>query len=153
MSACARNSIDEIMDLIQWDQPETEQQRGIAMAREVRCLKAFFQPGSREYGKNVWDNCAEIICERSDEELRYYITDMLLWLEDLNWPGAELIQERLKQFREVNMLVMYLNDWVPALNKLGKRAWLSAIAEILDNPNLEGRLNPDTIQILLEYRH
>lgn len=156
MSKCEKSNIDEIMSLIGWEQPESEQQRGIAMAREVKCLKAFFQPGSPNYGKNIWDNCAVIICERSDEELAYYISDMLLWLEDLNWPGAELILERLKQFRKddiVDMLVMCLNHWVPALNKLGERAWLSFIAEILDNPNLEGRLKPDTLQILLSYKH
>lgn len=153
MSKYERNNIDEIMGLIGWEQPENEQQRGIAMAREVRCLKAFFQPGGSHYGKNVWENCALIICERSDEELKYYISDMLLWLEDLNWPGAELILERLKRFRKVDMLVMYLNHWVPALDKLEEWAWLSFIAEVLDNPDLGSRLKPNTLQILLSHKY
>lgn len=153
MSIYERNNIDEIMGLIGWEQPENEQQRGIALAREVMCLKAFFQPGGPQYGKSVWENCALIISERSDEELKYYVSDMLLWLEDLNWPGSELILERLKRFRKVDILAMHLNHWVPALDKLGEGAWLSFIAEVLDNPDLGSRLKPNTLQILLSNKY
>lgn len=145
-------NIDRILNLISWNRTESEQQEGISMARKVTCLKAFFQPIGPDYSKNVWDNCALILCERSDEELNPYISDMLLWLEDLNWPGAELILERLKRFHEVDMLVMCLDHWVPALEKLEEWAWLSFIAEVLDNPNLRSQLKPNTLQILLSNR-
>ena len=152
MTDYSENNIDRILELIAWNQPEEAQRRGIAMAREVKCIKAFFQPACHEYGKNVWDNCAVIIYRRSDEELKYYISDMLLWLEDLNWPGAERIQERLKQFREADILAMHLNHWVSALEKLGKTWWVSEIAEVLDNPNLKDYLKPETLQIM-QARH
>ena len=113
-------NIDRIMYLISWDRSESEQQEGLSMARKVSCLKAFCQPGCRDYSKDVWENCAVILCERSDEELEFYISDMLLWLEDLNWPGASQIQERLVQFQKVDMLAMWLNSWVPALKQLKK---------------------------------
>lgn len=152
MSSFEECNIDRIMELISWDRTESEQQRGIAMARNVSCLKAFCQPIGPDYGKNVWDNCAVILCERSDEELNPYISDMLLWLEDLNWPGAELIQKRLMEFQNIDSLVRYLDHWVPALKKLEKRAWLSFISELLDNSQLRASLNHDTVEILERYR-
>lgn len=141
-------NIDRIMYLIAWGRTESEQQEGIAMARKVSCLKAFCQPFGPLGGKGVWENCAVILCERSDEELEPYISDMLLWLSDLNWPGAELIQKRLIQFQKVDKLAMWLNDWVPALNKLEQWAWLSFISDLLDNSGLKDLLKPDVIRML-----
>jgi hypothetical protein len=73
--------IDSIINLIDWDKSDSDQQRGIILAKEVSCLKAFFRPVGPGYGKNVWDNCAVILCARADSELNPYILDMLLWLE------------------------------------------------------------------------
>ena len=144
-------NIDRIMYLISWYRSESEQQEGLSMARMVSCLKAFCQPGCRDYSKDVWDNCAVILCEHSDEELEPYISDMLLWLEDLNWPGALLIQERLTRFQKVDMLAICLNSAVPALEKLEEWAWLGSIAALLCNSRLTDLLKPDTLRILSKY--
>ena len=77
---------------------------------------------------------------------------MLLWLEDLNWPGASQIQERLVQFQKVDMLAMWLNSWVPALKQLKKLTWLSFISVVLDNSKLKELLNQDTLEILQSHR-
>lgn len=144
-------NIDKIMELIRWDRTESEQQAGIAMARNVSCLKAFCQPKGPGYGKNVWDNCALILCERADEELECVILDMFYWLEDLNWPGAERIQERLIQFQKVDLLSILLDSFVQKLVKLEKWAWLSFLADVLKNPKIKSQLKPDTIRILSQW--
>ena len=144
-------NIDRIMDLIYWHRTEEEQQEGIALAREVKCLQAFFQPYYPENSKGVWDNCAKIICERSDEELKPYITEMLLWLEDLNWPGAEVIQQRLIDFQDVSWLALFLNSFVPALEKLGQTSWIRFIAELLSNEKLSQALKESTREIFTKY--
>lgn len=151
MSKLEKCNIDKIMYLINWNRSESEQQEGIRMAQQVSCLKAFCRPGGQLGGKGVWDNCAIIICERSDNELEPYISDMLLWIEDLNWPGAEQIQNRLAQFQKVDLLAMWLNDWVPALAKLEQWAWLSFISVVLDNSKLIPLLNPDALRVLKTY--
>lgn len=145
------NNIDHIMYLINWSRNEEEQRKGISLAQEVTCIKAFFRPIGPGYSKNVWENCAIILCARSDEELKPYILDMLLWLEDLNWPGAELIQERLCQFKDVDWLVMRLEQLVPILNMLDEKSWLSFLSTLLTNQLVRNKLNKDTISILLKY--
>ena len=143
--------IDEIMMLLDWNRSHAEQAKGIHMAQNVKCLKAFFQPIGANYGKNVWENCAVIICNRSDDELVPYIRDMLLWLQDLNWPGAELIQNRLIQFQDIHMLTLWINSIVPELSKLKKDCWLFFISGILENTDLKKSIDPAVLEILNSY--
>ena len=144
-------NIDRIMYLIDWKRSPAEQKEGIALAREVVCINAFFQPISSEYSKSVWENCAAIICERSDEELLPYITDMLLWLEDLNWPGAEQIQQRLIAFQDVSRLASVLDSFVAALEKLEKTSWLIFLSDLLRNQKLSQKINNTTKEILTRH--
>ena len=79
------NDIDRIMYLLnEWERTEEEQSEGLRKARNVLCLKPFFRPIGRGYSKHVWENCAIVVCERSDEDLFLYIDEMLLWMQDLN---------------------------------------------------------------------
>ena len=145
------SNIDKIMYLIDWKRSLAEQQEGILLAREVVCINAFFQPIGPGYSKSVWENCAVIICDRSDEELQPYITDMLLWIEDLNWPGAEKIQQRLIAFQDVSRLASVLDSFVEALEKLGKSSWLQFVSDLLDNQKLSQKINNSTREILTKY--
>ena len=143
--------IDRIMYLIDWKRSPSEQSEGIVLARNVVCIKAFFQPVGPGYSKSVWENCAIIICERSDEELLPYITDMILWIEDLNWPGAVQIQQRLIAFQNVGSLALILNSVVPALEKLKRTSWLQFISDLLSNQKLSQVINNSTRKILAKY--
>ena len=89
-------NIDYIMDLLDWNNSIEKQEQGIALAKDVKCINVFLQPCSKNYNKNVWDNCAKILSARSNEELSPYMIELMEWLQDMNWPGAFCIFERLK---------------------------------------------------------
>lgn len=89
-------SIDYIMKLIDWNNSIEEQAMGIKLAQDVKCINVFLQPLS-PYGKNVWDNCAKILSEKTNEELAPYLIELMEWLRDMNWPGALCIFDRLKK--------------------------------------------------------
>ena len=91
--------IDAIMALLDWNQSAAEQQRGKELARRVRNIQVFLQPCHENFHKNVWDNCAEILTEKTDEELSPYLSGLMEWLQDMNWPGAGRILERLRQMK------------------------------------------------------
>ena len=90
-------NIDYIMGLLDWNNSIEKQEQGISLAKEVKCINVFLQPGSYHYGKNVWDNCAKILAARSNEELSPYLIELMAWLQDMNWPGAFCILNRLKK--------------------------------------------------------
>ncbi len=90
-------NIDYIMDLLDWNNSIEKQEQGIALAKDVKCINVFLQPCSKNYNKNVWDNCAKILSARSNEELSPYMIELMEWLQDMNWPGAFCIFDRLKE--------------------------------------------------------
>ena len=85
------------MDLLDWNNSIEKQEQGIALAKDVKCINVFLQPCSKNYNKNVWDNCAKILSARSNEELSPYMIELMEWLQDMNWPGAFCIFDRLKE--------------------------------------------------------
>ncbi len=90
-------NIDYIIDLLDWNNSIEKQEQGIALAKDVKCINVFLQPCSKNYNKNVWDNCAKILSARSNEELSPYMIELMEWLQDMNWPGAFCIFDRLKE--------------------------------------------------------
>lgn len=95
-------NIDEIYDLFTWDSNYTSEeynrrvQQGLVLAKGANNLFPFLQPVlPNGKGKSVWEPCAKVIADRSDEELAPYLYLLFEWLQDLNWPGSEIILERL----------------------------------------------------------
>lgn len=88
--------IDYIMGLLDWNKSIADQAEGIKMAENIENINVFLQPCSKNYNKNVWDNCAKFLSARSNEELSPYMIELMEWLQDMNWPGAFCIFERLK---------------------------------------------------------
>ena len=86
--------IDTLFVMLDEEQPTEVQEAALREARKIKSLSVFMQP--IEY-KWSWENCAKVICEKTDKELDTYICEMLKWLRDLNWPGAFLIMERLEK--------------------------------------------------------
>ncbi len=93
--------IDYIMELIDWNQSAEDQERGIQMAENIQSINVFLQPCNKKYNKNVWENCARVLAKRTDEELSYYFEELMGWLQDMNWPGAFCILERLKHMSDI----------------------------------------------------
>lgn len=86
--------IDKIFSMLDCQNDEKTQLNGIVEARKVRQLSVFFMPKGR---KGIWENCAKIISEKSDSELEIYLYDMFVWLQDMCWPSADIICDRLKK--------------------------------------------------------
>ena len=68
--------------------------------------------------KDVWDNAARIIVAQTDAALERYIPQLLIWLTDINWPGADLIFKRLIQFSGEK-----LEAWIDDAPSGGQNGW------------------------------
>ncbi len=86
------------MKLIDWNNDIDEQNQGLKLAEEVENFNVFLQPCNSKYNKNVWDNCAKIVVKKTDYELAPYLNQLFGWIQDLNWPGAICVFERLKHY-------------------------------------------------------
>ena len=44
-------NIDYIMELLDWNNSIEKQEQGVELAKEVKCINVFLQPGGHYYGK------------------------------------------------------------------------------------------------------
>lgn len=47
--------------------------------------------------KPLFQACAEVLCALDNETLSRLATELFRWFQDMNWPGTELVLERVKQ--------------------------------------------------------
>lgn len=118
-------NIDYIMSLLDWNKSIAEQAEGIKMAESIENINVFLQPCNKNYNKNVWDNCAKILSERTDEELSPYIFELLEWLQDLNWPGAFCILDRLQKYADKSSCDRELTICLKCAQALEDEVWES----------------------------
>ena len=131
-------SISKIMKMINWNSPEQVQQLGVKYACEIADIRPFIQPDN--YGsKAVWDNCAIILSGQSDSDLKPYLDELLEWLQDLNWPGALKILDRLKVFSGEKLKKPFIDRYTYAKNLNNEEGlmWLDNLSELLDNKELK----------------
>ena len=126
--------VDYIMSLIDWNQSSEKQKTGIQMAKNIQSINVFLQPCNKNYNKNVWDNCAQILSERTDDELSFYFEELMCWLQDMNWPGAFCIFDRLKKMLDVPGFQYSYNVCIKCAKALDDEAWINNL-EMLKEEN------------------
>jgi len=130
------HGINEIYNLFMWDnqityeENEAKAQKGIDMAKHIKDLLPFMQPiiVPPEKSKMVWEPCARVVAMRSDQELSPFVFMLLEWIQDLNWPGAMIIYDRLRMFPFSTIAFAYKHARATA-EQTNDSCWL----DVLDN--------------------
>lgn len=129
-------NIDLIMDMLDCNKANEVQEYGRKLAKEVKCINVFLQPSHPEHNKNVWENCAKVLAERSDRELRPYLHELFQWLLDMNWPGARCIFGRLTRYRDKEWFDFMLAICINEAKALGEEIWLHNLYEVRDRAGI-----------------
>ena len=123
-------NIDYIMSLIDWHKSSEDQKKGIELAKMVKSINVFIQPIDRINNKNVWDNCAKILSARNDEELEPYLIQLMEWLQDLTWPGAICILNRMRNYTNRSSFDFAFRVCIRRAKALDDVVWLNNLNEI-----------------------
>lgn len=120
-----------------------EQQPGKAGARDSACKRCemhqcFFAAVQRCVRKNVWENCAKVLSECSDEELSPYLAELMVWLQDMNWPGAFCIARRLRKMQEEPLFCHAYTTCLKCAQALDDLTWEKNLHMLVDNGGLTG---------------
>ena len=144
--------MNEIYDMLSLKSDPQTLAKGIGLAKQVGNLHLLIQPPAPPA---VWERCADILSQKSDEELEPYIYELLEWLQDLNYPGALTIVERLKAFSGEKLAEAFVDAVHSAdnLDKVQGSRWMLALSELLDNAVLKEHLQQDIVDKLTECRH
>lgn len=144
--------IHKIYKMLNWVNSSEVQLEGIRLAREIDDLSLLIQPHA---APSVWEHCANILSEKSDTELEPYLDGLLEWLQDLNWPGAITIAERLKIFNGIKLKKPLENAIIKA-NKMSDNEgfmWQDYLSELLDNSVLAANLSEEILTLLKKHYH
>ena len=125
--------ITEIMDMLDWHMSSEIQLEGISLARNIETIIPFIQPLTPKRNKNVWGNCAVIISERSEEEIKPHLPEVLEWLQDMNWPGAFCILDRLQKYEDIDSLNKSLMICLRKAKMLNDETWECNLNMLLQN--------------------
>ena len=115
--------IKKIMDMLNWHMPPEIQSKGISLARNIETIIPFIQPLTPVHSKDVWANCAVIIAEKSDEKLKPHLVELLEWLQDMNWPGAFCILDRLQKYSDKSSILRAKNICIQRAIKNNDEIW------------------------------
>lgn len=142
--------IDHIMTMLDSNNRDEVQAEGMEHAKNIRSINVFLQPVSPGIHKNVWENCAKILASKSDQELQPYLLHLLLWLEDLNWPGASILMARLNHFSGRSLCPEFTRAVYLARMDLPGGEWLDYLSGLLENKELRMCLTPDVLDLLCD---
>lgn len=123
--------IDIIMKMLDWNMPLEIQRDGIALASNIDTVTPFIQPLTLEHNKNVWENCALIITEKTDEKLRPYLVHLLEWIQDMNWPGASCVLNRLEVYADKDSLESAVCICIEKAKKCNDEVWMCNLNSLL----------------------
>ena len=124
------SDIDYILDLFDWNQSIENQAKGLELAKNVKSINAFLQPGDEKHNKNVWDNCAKTLAEREDAVLKPYLYHLFGWLIDMNWPGAQIVFDRLEKYQDKEWFNIVLDMRIKQAKLLDEQIWLENLLVI-----------------------
>ena len=99
--------VAEILDMLDWENPSEIQEKGRKLAYNSGTIDSFIQPITDKHSKDVWENCAKIVSLQSDDALQFHSMKLFEWIQDMNWPGAEIIYKRLLSFSADKIRIPY----------------------------------------------
>ena len=119
-------SIDKIFEYLSWNSSSELQKRGIELASQIHSLSVLIMPIE---SKSIWKNCARVLISKSDDELERHFVELFEWLQDMNWPGADLIYDRLLCVSTENFLPAYRYS-LSVAQKMEDHVWEAVLKDL-----------------------
>lgn len=123
-------TVKEILKMLSWNNPEEVQIKGLKLASDIKYLDYFFQPVIDNESKSLWENCAVVLSKRTDKELAPWLIQCFAWMQDMNWPGAPTIADRLDKYGDKETLNCEKNKAIKIAEILNDNEWLEILRQI-----------------------
>jgi len=113
---------------LSWDTPEETKQ---AAMRELEQLdedkfSVLLQPN----GKGCWENAAIILKRIGYPRIRKIIPGLFEWLQDINWPGTDIVIDILANIDKKEILP-YIENYLIKAAKENDDPWITGIKQLV----------------------
>lgn len=119
-----------IIDMLSWNRSEKIQKEGRYLINQKPNFdyKTLILPDGR---KDCWTECAVIICELDNCNIIKLLPDLFVWLQDMNWPGAKEISERLSKIPK-SIISSIVEEAIAIAIRMDDEQWASNIRTMKD---------------------
>ena len=138
---------EDLLCMLDWHMPEDVQALGITAAKKESNIWMFIQPMSADYNKSVWENCAKVLKDKPDDMLLPYLIPLIEWLQDLTWPGAEIILARLSVFLPIDLSGPISYSIMRAIEH-DDITWLNNISTLIQQSGVTAVLDREIYELL-----
>ncbi len=114
-----------LLSKLRWDAALKDQQQAF---KEIVIDNAIApQMLVRPISKSYWDNAAKVLKDMGYERVKHITYELLTWLQDYNWPGADTIIDLLKTFPNQELVPYYEKAIMDAISK-NDELWLDYLS-------------------------
>lgn len=92
----------------------------------------LLQPGN----KDCWENAAKVLFKLGYPKIKEVIPGLLRWLQDINWPGSNIVMEILVTIPK-DVLIPYLEDAVIEALNGHDEIWVESLSYFLEQFDLK----------------
>lgn len=119
---------------LSWNLPLDIQEKAVAEIASIvdLNLKDLLQPIGKEY----WENAAKVLFRIGYPKIKGEIPGLIIWLEDINWPGSTTVMEILGTI-PISILIPYLEDAVIEALSTDDEVWIENLSYFLVQFNLK----------------
>lgn len=117
-----------------WNASLNSQNKTINELASVESLDSrdLLQPVSKEY----WESAAKVLLKMGYPRIKEAIPGLLVWLQDINWPGSNVVMELLRTIPKAEF-VPYFEDAVKEALSSDDEIWIENLSYFLLQLNLK----------------
>ncbi|MNT53973.1 hypothetical protein D3C72_1910980 [compost metagenome] len=83
----------------------------------------------KRYNKEYWVYTAILIEKMGYEKWKYYIPELMIWLQDINWPGSYIIYNMFLNV-DKEIILPYINSVQEEAKKYNDNEWYEILEEL-----------------------
>ena len=142
------DEINKYISLLSWHKSEEENQLAIKKLSGIE-EKLFPSLVLPSFDKSVWENSALVLKNIGYPKIKNIIPEIIVWLQDQNWPGFDIIIDLLGTVEE-SVLISNVENILILANDDGDDMWICGIKRLLEKHGLMKKdlLKKEIIEIL-----
>lgn len=125
--------IDKLINNLDWSLPKNTQEKSINSLISINDekLHMLVQP----IAKSHWENASIVIKHIGYPRIKNIIPTLLIWLQDVNWPGALTILDVLAQIDKKNIIKQLEQTLITAKND-EDYMWIGGLKRLIEKTDI-----------------
>ena len=128
------DDIKKLIDDLSWNKSQEIQNNAIEKLINIDQNELYLLVRPSE-DKTCWENAAKVLKKLDYFRIKVILADLLMWLQDMNWPGASTVFDILISV-DKEELIPYIEDALKKANEELDYMWITSLKELINKKNI-----------------